>query len=279
MNVSSVVVSLCFMITVDYITPLKYTLLLSVCDCSLPNQSETDWSLFDDTAVTNMDGSSVILHLVGFSEEFCIISCQENVLCEAVQVHVTAGDGIWCHLLSYATSMWEVKIVTDSKVLLKGRNTLDICDGFFRCYSLQFGGYLFVVRAERHYDNVSDARNTCLDMPTLTGEFDLAIVDTWLKITALRGFLSGLPSSNDIWLYTGGEAGLGVSDPANKWTRTGAAIDSALWAYHSIQEPNSLGEHCVMITESYNGLIDTRCSGEPGGAGQEISTLCQYFPE
>ena len=42
-------------------------------------------------------------------------------------------------------------------------------------------------------------------MPTSMGEFDLAILDTWSKITAVKAFMSTIPNV-DLWVYTGGEA-------------------------------------------------------------------------
>ena len=275
MKVYAVIISLCFIIQVDYIAPQEYTSLFTICDCSLQNQSGTDWSLFDEIAVANMNEYSVISSLVGFNEDFCIVSCQENVMCKAVQVNITEGDGSWCKLLSFTPSMGKVRNQTGSKLLLKGRNTLVVCDGLLGCYSLQVDGHLYVILADRHYDNIFDARNTCLDMPTLTGEFDLAIMDTWPKIMALRAFLSGLPNSNDIRLYIGGEAGLEVSDPTNKWTRTGVAITQTLWYWG---EPNSPHEMCVLITETYNGLVDSLCTGRHNGPAKDINTLCEYFP-
>ncbi len=276
MKVYAVIISLCFIIRVDYIASQEYTSLFTICDCSLPNQSGTDWSLFEDIAATNMDGSSLILGLVGFSEEFCIISCQENELCVAVQVNITRGGGISCQLLSFTPSMGKVRNQTGNKLLLKGRKTLEVCDGLLGCNSLEVDGHLFVVLADRHYDKISDARSICRSMHTLTGEFDLAIVDTWSKITTLRAFLSGLPNLNDIWLYIGGEAGLGVSDPTNKWTRTGVAITQTLWYWG---EPNSPHEMCVLITETYNGLVDSLCTGRHNGPAKDINTLCEYFPD
>ncbi len=159
---------------------------------------------------------------------------------------------------------------------LKGRNTLEVCDGLPGCNSLQVDGHLFVVLADRHYDNKSDARKACLDLDTPTGEFDLAIVDTWPQLTALKAFISSLPMSNDIWLYTGGESGFPNDDPANKWTRTGAAITQNLW---NDGEPDNANEMCVVISETYTGLFDAYCSGRPLGPGQDVNTLCEYFSD
>ncbi len=119
-------------------------------------------------------------------------------------------------------------------------------------------GNVYLTITDRHYHDILEARNACLSMPTTSGGFDLAILDTWSKITAVQTFTSTLttPSASDVWLYIGGEAGLGVSDAANKWSRTGMTIDPNLWAFSVVQEPNGPDEHCVIITETYNGLLD-----------------------
>ncbi len=171
--------------------------------------------------------------------------------------------------------MGKVRNQTDSKLLLKGRNTLEVCEGLLDWYSLQVDGHLFIVLADRHYDNISDSRKACLDLPTLSGEFDLAIVDSWLEIGELRAFLSSLPGSKDIWLYIGGESGFPKADPANKWTQTKAVIAQNLW-YDG--EPDNPDELCVVIAETLNGLLDAHCSGRPVGPGQDVNTLCEYFP-
>ncbi len=97
----------------------------------------------------------------------------------------------------------------------------------------------------------------------------------------MRTFISTLttPSGSDVWLYIGGEAGHGVSDPANKWSRTGMAIDSNLWGSTSSgQQPNGPAEHCVVISEAYNGLLDIGCQRAPT-ASVVLNTLCEYFPD
>ncbi len=251
-------------------------------DCSSVNRNEMEWSQFHDVAVITIDETSIISHLVVSSEEFCIASCHSNASCVAVQVNSTTDGSIKCQLLSYTPSTGKVRNETGTKLLFKGRRSVynidrDVnsqCDGFTDCYTLVVGGNVYLAMTDKHYANKSEARNACLNMPTSSGEFDLAILDSWAKITAVKSFISTIPDPTDVFLYTGGEAGLGVNDTANKWTRTGVPIDQTLWFSG---EPNWAHEHCVMIAEIYNGLIDTPCSGDLGG--HDINTLCEYFPE
>ncbi len=52
-----------------------------------------------------------------------------------------------------------------------------------------------------------------------------------------------------------------------------AAIDDSVWM---AGEPSHANEFCVMVTETFNLLVDTGCSGHINS--QDIHVLCEYFP-
>ena len=256
-------------------------------DCSSANRNETDWSQFEDVTIVALDHTSVILQVEVSTEEFCIASCHSINFCVAIQVNTTIGNEALCRLLSYTPSIGKVRNQTGTKLFFKGNKKVynidtDVstqCNGLADCSTLLMDGNVYLTMTDRHYDSQSEARNTCLSMQTPNGEFDLAIMDSASKIDAVRALITALPISTNVWLYTGGEAGSHVNDPLNKWTRTGADIDPSLWKTQDVIEPNLASEHCVMVNEQWWGLFDTTCDGEPGGPGQEINTLCEFFPD
>ncbi len=255
----------------------------TISDCNTSNENETEWSQFDNVSVVALDDASIISQVEVSSGDFCIASCHKTGSCVAVQVNKTQDDITVCQLLSYAPSTGKVRNQTGMKLFFKGNRKVynidtDVstqCDGFTDCSTLIVEDNVYLTMTDRHYNSKQEARDACLNMPTPNGEFDLAIVDSWTKINAVKAHISTLPIPSDVWLYTGGECGVGVNDPANKWTRTGVNIAHDLWGP---AEPGLASEQCVMITEPHNGLIDTGCSGEPGGAGQQINVLCEFFP-
>ncbi len=250
----------------------------TISECSSANWNKTDWSQFENTTFVSLNQASRISNLVVTSEKFCIISCHKDTLCFAIHVDITSYGSVQCQLLSHSPYIGKVKNQTGSRLLLKGRqNVYNIdtdgntqCDGIPGCYSLVFDGNVYVIMTGRYFADKTDARNACLSMPTSTGEFDLAILDTMEKISAVKVFMSTVPHPGDLWLYIGAEAGVGVDDPANKWIRSGSAIANDLWA---ATEPNLPDEQCVMVAEIYNGLMDVPCTY----FGKDINTLCQYF--
>ncbi len=265
----------------DYTSRFK-----TVSNCSTTNINEIEWSQFDNVAIVAMDDASIISQVEVSTEDFCIASCHRTESCVAIQVNTTTDGMVMCKLLSYTTSIGKVRNQTGIKLLFKGSRKLynidtDVsrqCDGFTECSTLIVDGNVYLTMADKHYNSRTEAEDACRSMPTPNGEFDLAIIDTASKIDAVKTFITALPRTH-VWLYTGGESGVGVNHAANKWTRTGEAIDPDLWNSVGVQEPNNADEHCVMITKTYNGLIDTGCSGEPVGAGHEINTLCEFFPD
>ena len=278
------VLSFCLILVLYDVESMEYTSRLkTISDCNSTDTNEIEWSQFEDVAIVSLDETSIISRLVVSSEELCITSCVKNTSCVAVQLKTRIDGRCKCLLLSYAPSTGKVRNQTGIKLLYKGKRSVDNidtdvstqCDGLEDCYPLLVDGNVFVIIADKHYSNKLEARNACLNMNTPTGEFDLAILDTWAKITAVQDFMSTIPEPNDLWLYVGGEAGIGVEDPANKWTRTGAAIDQDLWYG---PEPNVATEHCVMITKNFNGLLGTPCSGQIYD-GIDSNVLCEYFPD
>ncbi len=262
---------------------MEYTAqFMTLSDCTSADRNATKWAQFEDIALVTLDEASVISQLTVASEGFCIAACHADSSCVAVQVNTTSDDMVMCQLLSNTPSLGKVRNQTGVKLLFKGRRSVynidtDVstqCDGLTGCSTLIVNGNVYLTLTSQHYNSKLDARNACLNMPAINGQFDLAIVDNWPKITAVQSFLSTLPIGSNVWAYTGGEAGYGVNDPANKWNRTGTAIDPTLWY---TGEPNEALEECVMITENYHGLIDTGCDGHPTG-GQDANTLCEYFP-
>ncbi len=55
-------------------------------------------------------------------------------------------------------------------------------------------GSIYLTLVGNHYSNKSHARSTCLNLPTSSGEFDLAILDTPSQVTEVKGFMSTLPA-------------------------------------------------------------------------------------
>ncbi len=275
MNLSASVITVCLICLSCHVESTKYSSVFrTISHCSSTNRTETDWSQFDDIAVTIISQSSIISNLVVSHEESCITSCQEIALCITIQVNTTMSGGT----LSLVPSTVNVMNQTGSKLLLKVMKNFykveEACDKMLGCHSLLFDGNVYFIMIDRHYTNKLDARRACLEMSNAAGEFGLAILDTWDKITAVQSYLSALPINNDIWLYIGGEApGMGAEDPGNIWTRTGATIAGTLW--YGI-EPNSVGEQCLVITNDKEGLMDAQCSGQINGL--DVYTLCEYFP-
>ncbi len=160
-----------------------------------------EWSLFEDVTVVALDEKSIISNLAVSFEGLCIKSCDTNSLCMAVQVNTTVDGSIMCKLLFYAPSNGKVRNQTGITLLFKGeRNVYKIdtdvytqCDGLEDCYPLLVDGNVFIIIADKHYSNKTEARNNCLDVHTPTGEFDLAIMDSWTKITAMKAFMSTIP--------------------------------------------------------------------------------------
>ncbi len=268
---------------------MEYTSRFTVSDCSSTNENETDWSQFDDVAIVTLDDSSVLSQLEVSTEDLCITSCYVIESCVAIQVNTTTDGMVICTLLSYTPSIGKVGNQTGIKLLFKGdRRVYNIdtdvstqCDGFTDCSTLVVEGNVYLAITDRHYGDISEAKDACLSMPTKNGGFDLAILDTSSKITVVKTFISTLasPPGSDVWLYIGGEAGVGISDPANKWSRTGTAIDPNLWGYMTVgnPNPNSADQDCVMITNAYIGLLDVRCNHGPDPV--KLNTLCEYFPD
>ncbi len=250
----------------------------TISGCSIGNRNATEWSQFVNITFVNLNKTALISNVVVANEKFCIISCHENEACFIIHVRTTPDDSVQCELLSNMSCIGKVKNQTGVKLVFKAKRSvynidtdgISQCNGITGCYSLVLGGNVYVIMADRLYSDKMDAGNACLNMPTSTGKFDLAILDTVEKITAVKAFMSTVPNSGDIWLYIGGEAGVGVDDPANKWTRTGSAIARDLWA---ASEPNWHQEQCVMVTEVHDGLIDVPCTY----FGKDVNTLCQYF--
>ena len=276
--------NICLIVGLHYVKTMDYTLTFkTLSDCSISYRNTTEWSQFDDIGVVSLDKTSIISHLTVSSEEFCIAACHANTSCVAVQVNTTSDGSVVCHLLSYTPFIGKVRNQTGVKLLLKGKRSVynidsDVstqCNGLPGCATLIVDGNVYLTMTNGHFSSKSEARIACLNMSTPNGEFDLAITDSWSKISAVQSFLETLTTATAAWTYTGGEAGLGVNDTANKWTRTGEAIAPDLWAG---AEPNLAHEHCVMVTESFNGLIDTGCDGQPT-SGQDAYTLCEYFPD
>ena len=55
-------------------------------------------------------------------------------------------------------------------------------------------GSIYLTLVGNHYSNKSHARSTCLNLPTSSGEFDLAILDTLTKVNEVKTFMSTLPT-------------------------------------------------------------------------------------
>ncbi len=106
MNLSESVVVSCFMYSFHFVKITECSSLFkTISYCSSTNRNETYWSEFDDIAVTIISQSSVISTLVVSHEELCIMSCQKNILCLAIQVNKPTGGGISCQLISFTPSM------------------------------------------------------------------------------------------------------------------------------------------------------------------------------